>query len=544
MLSQAHFTESPNGILNGLRHLTYSSPIYNYTLIGRMPTRLLGTPPELIPGNASDGQAFLTGILRFRGRRNSFSSFDTLPGHMNEDCLAYLHGFNWLADLRQIGSQRARNRVQVLITEWISLYGQWDSLSWRPDVLGARLANWTTHFAFFTADADRKFIEGVFSELGRQSRHLSRSVLHSERGRQRIVALKGLIYAGIALPESDRYLIQGLGHLEFEISHQIYPDGGHISRNPTLLMHIMTNLIEIRETLSAAHIKVPAWLQLTIDRMAPMLRAMRLGDGGLALFNEGIIGEAETIEALLSKANRRKKVLRAAPHSGFHRLAAGKTVLILDAGAPPKLEANKWGHAGGLSFEMSVGKERLIVNCGTARHLGEAWHQVLRTTAAHSTMTVDDVNSAELHRLGGFKRIPSNVYCSRREIDGKTVIEASTDGYGKPFDLIHRRILMMSPNGAAVIGEDQLSGTGGRKYSLRFHLHPNVKATLIQHGKAALLKPRRGPAWKLAVPSGNLKLEDSVYLDGPVRLRRSQQVVVSGRIFGRGATVKWRVHSI
>ena len=526
MLSQAHSTESPNGFLNGLRRLTYSSPIYNYTLIGRMPTRLLGTPPELAPGNAAGGQALLTGSLHFQGCRYSFSSFNNLPDHLNEDCLAYLHSFDWLADVRRVGTIHARNRVQALIAEWISLYENWDSLSWRPDILGTRLANWTTHFAFFIADADQKFKDIAFSELGRQSRHLSRSVLHGEPGRQRIAALKGLIYAGIALPESDRYLIQGLEQLELETARQIYPDGGHISRNPTLLMNIMTYLIEIREALSAAYIKMPGWLPLTIDRMAPMLRAFRLGDGGLALFNEGISGEAEAIEALLAKANGRKKVLYAAPHSGFHRVAAGKTILIMDTGAPPDL------------------KERLIVNCGSARHLGEAWHQALRATAAHSTMTVDDVNSAEVHRLGGFKRIPSNVYCNRREIDGKTVIEASSDGYKKPFDLVHRRMLMMSADGTEVVGEDQLSGLGGRNYALRFHLHPNVKATLIQHGKTALLKPRRGPAWKLAVLNGDLKLEDSVYFDGPVRHRRSQQLVVFGSVRDRGVNVKWCIHSI
>ena len=171
--------------------------------------------------------------------------------------------------------------------------------------------------------------------------------------------------------------------------------------------------------------------------------------------------------------------------------------------------------------------------------MGMSWHQALRSTAAHSTVCVDDVNSAELDVLGGFKRIPKKVNCSRRELGGKAVIDAKTDGYEEILDLIHRRIIMMSSDGSEILGEDQLQGTGGRRYILRFHLHPNVQATLIQHRNAALLKPRRGAGWKFAANNQEILIEDSIYLDGSNRPRRSQQLIVTGELLGRGASIKW-----
>ena len=75
MLSQTMMTENPKGFLSGLLHLTYSNPLYNYTLMGRSPPRLLGTPPELLMGNAATGQAILAGLLPFQGRRYDFTSF-------------------------------------------------------------------------------------------------------------------------------------------------------------------------------------------------------------------------------------------------------------------------------------------------------------------------------------------------------------------------------------------------------------------------------------------------------------------------------------
>ena len=544
MLSQAVATENPNGFLSGLWQLTYRNPIYSYTLLGSTPERLLGTPPEVLNGNASCGQAILAGLSLFQGRRYNFSSFRSLPNQTNNEWLTHIHSFDWLSDLHSVGSSDASIRAQEFITEWIDLYGKWDSFRWRPDILGARLANWTTHFAFFSARANQEFLNIFLFELGRQSRHLSRSVLQGLPGNPRITALKGLIYAGISLPQSENYLVQGMDVLENQSTCQLYPDGGHVSRNPKVQMSFLRDLIGIRAALLTAHYIVPNWLNQAISRMASMLQGMRMGDGGLARFNGAGREEPREIGKLLSKVKLRRKASSAFLHSGFHRLETGKTILIMDAGVPPTRDENKWGHAGTLSFELSVGRERLIVNCGATSFMGEEWRQVLRSTPAHSTVSVDDLNSSQLSTPGKFSRKPINVHCSRREIGGNAVIEARSSGYSEIFDLIHQRIIMMSSDGSEILGEDLFDGPGGRRYVVRFHLHPNVQATVIKHGKAVLLKPRRGSGWKFAANNLPIELEDSIYVDGSVRPRRSHQVVVSGELSGCGASVKWTLTRI
>ena len=157
MLSQAIATENPNGFLSGLWQLTYRNPIYSYTLLGSTPERLLGTPPELLNGNASCGQAILAGLSLFQGRRYKFSSFRDLPNQASEQWLALIHSFKWLSDLHSVGSSDASIRGQALIAQWMDIYNKWDDFCWRPDILGARLANWTTHFAFLSATANQQF---------------------------------------------------------------------------------------------------------------------------------------------------------------------------------------------------------------------------------------------------------------------------------------------------------------------------------------------------------------------------------------------------
>src|SRR3546814_17943091 len=88
---------------------------------------------------------------------------------------------------------------------------------------------------------------------------------------------------------------------------------------------------------------------------------------------------------------------------------------------------------------MSVGKERLIVNCGVSRQGGTAWRQAQRATAAHATATVADTSSAETILEGGLGRRPHDVTVLRQEDGGNIWVEASQDGWGENLGVLHRR---------------------------------------------------------------------------------------------------------
>ena len=188
-------------------------------------------------------------------------------------------------------------------------------------------------------------------------------------------------------------------------------------------------------------------------------------------------------------------------------------------------------------MEMSVGRDRLIVNCGASPAASGEWHDASRSTAAHSTLTVGDMNSAEL-KPAGLGRRPEKVEVQRQEANGAHWLEASHDGYRKPFGVLHRRRLYMADSGEDVRGEDTVEGDVPRAYTLRFHLHPGVTAAVQQEGEAVLLRIPSG-SWRLRAEGAKLSLEESVYLGG-AEPRRAEQVVLSGHADG-AQTVKWAI---
>ena len=70
-----------------------------------------------------------------------------------------------------------------------------------------------------------------------------------------------------------------------ELRRQILPDGGHISRNPDVLVELLLDLLPLNQCFAARGRKSPPQLVEALARLLAMLRFLRLGDGMLARFN-------------------------------------------------------------------------------------------------------------------------------------------------------------------------------------------------------------------------------------------------------------------
>src|SRR5206468_5112912 len=186
-------------------------------------------------------------------------------------------------------------------------------------------------------------------------RHLARVAGWELTGAARLHALKGLIGGSVALGGPEQRILRALRGLERELSTQILPDGGHRSRNPSVQLAVLRDLIDIRAVLRAAQAEIPVPLQQAIERMAPMLRFFRHGDRRLGLFNNSIEEDGVVVDLALTRSETRGHPPPAAPESGFQRLQAGQSLVIVDTGKPPPHGFDGDAHAGTLSFELSQG---------------------------------------------------------------------------------------------------------------------------------------------------------------------------------------------
>jgi len=547
----------PRGLLLGriayrLKRPLLALPFSVRLLPGCRAAQPLTLPPDPWPGDAAQGAAMIQGRFRFGGQ----TLIDPDPvweaSEASEEWLTELHSFAWLRDLRACNGDAARRLARALTSQWINSFGShWREPAWDPLVTGRRLSHWMGQYDFFASSGEIEFRQALLNNAGRQAANLARVLPAGLSGADLILALRGLAIAGACLPGGERWLVRALDLLSRELPQQILADGGHCERSPARHLGVLRDLVDIKSMLHAAGKEPPVELQVAIESMGPTLRLFQHGDGGLTLFNGSQAEVGFKVDMVLRRANARRRPRLSAPQSGFQRIQAGRSLVIVDAGVPASPGLDRYAHAGTLAMEFSVGRERLVVNCGAPGPGagGASLRQAVRATAAHSTLTLAETNSAALatrrHFLGpSLLHRPDMVQCRREEMEGATLLEMQHDGYRLPYGAIHHRRLYLSADGKDLRGEDRIEiidpsqEAAGLPYSIRFHLHPEVKANFLSGG-GVLLRLPKGGGWRLrAAGAEELTLEESIYF-GEGEARHSTQLVLQGHLNEDGMHVKW-----
>ncbi|GBQ28759.1 hypothetical protein AA12717_3045 [Gluconacetobacter sacchari DSM 12717] len=492
--------------------------------LGRVPAAPVHTVRDLWPGDPVAGAQLALGSLTHRGVTRRIGPGRWEDPSYPESFRACLHGFTWLRDLRAVGTDAARLQARALVNDWLA-HPPTDPMMRDCAVTGARLAAWLGHYDFFAASADDGFRHRLMQRLLAEGRTIAALLPPETHDWRALIAFKGLLAAAIAMPDHSGFLSRFMRYLDAELGRQILQDGCHIQRSPEIQLLALRELAEMRAMLNAAQVPLPDSLALALDRMSPVLRAMRHGDGGLALFNGGNAGTVATIEMVLAQSTRSRVVATAMPDGGFIRLQVGRSLLLVDAAPPPPPGFDSQAHAGTLSFEFSVARQRVIVNCGGGQTA--AWQRALRESAAHSLLVLEGRSSSDIGPDGAIQRRPAHVTAEQMGQDGAHWLDLSHDGYHAAFGASWRRRLYLGDGGEDLRGEEIVEGERSQSFDLRFHLHPTVGAEWDAEGQIVVLDVG-GRIWKFRAEGGTLAVEESIYC-GSGKPERTRQIVIHVR---------------
>jgi uncharacterized heparinase superfamily protein len=509
--------------------------------------RLVIAPQDLRTADATRASEIYAGRFAFAGKVvicDRRSPFEMTPP--SDEWAVIMLSFAWLRHLRAADSAITRANARSLIDDWINIQGAWHPLGWRTDILSRRVLFWLCQAPFVLQDADVRFYRRFTRSLTRQVRYLRRTVSETRDGLPRLQAVLALNYAALCLEGQSGALRASTRRLIDELGRQILPDGGHISRNPGTLIELLVDLLPLRQLFSSRNLPPPAALNNAIDRMMPMLRFFRHADGNFAQFNGMGPTPVDLLATVLAYDDARGAPVANAPHSGYQRIDAGKTALIMDTGRPPPLALSQEAHAGCLSFELSWNVHRLVANCGLPSVNKENWRQVARATAAHSTVTFNDTSSCRFLESRAFRHLlfgtpivsgPHDLRVTRTDTPEGAALVTSHDGYANAFGVIHHRALRLSLDGRTLDGEDSFTPAHGEalpaqardEFAVRFHLHPAVKANRLSDGRGVILLLPDRDLWTFASEGQAVEIEESVFLSGPDGPRRTVQIVIYGQ---------------
>jgi uncharacterized heparinase superfamily protein len=326
-----------------------------------------------------------------------------------------------------------------------------------------------------------------------------------------------LQYASLAFCGSEPLREHANGKLCTVINDVILPDGGHVSRNPQALLEVLLNMIPIRDAMMAKREAVPQTLSAAFERMFPMLRMLSHGDRGLGNFQGAGVTDMACIKTILEHDTIAGRPLLSAPHSGYCRISHRSGLLIMDTGLPMEC-------ASPLAIEFSDGPHRIFSNCGMPASASAAWRRAAADIAAHNTVEVATFES-------GVQNVPDAEVMSSPQ---GSLIRCTNNIAGKMGAVSHIRSIFLSHTGTDLRGEDQIFPAASNNparhfdFTIRFHLHPGVKATFNRKGTRIVIMLANRTAWQFMARGGAVSLEDSVFLGDALGPRKTQQIVVRG----------------
>jgi uncharacterized heparinase superfamily protein len=526
----------------------------------------VSSPEPRTIGSFARGRQLAAGNFLFAG--SLVTAQGSTPWELEAPDTAFeqaLHGFAWLDDLAAVGDSASRQAAQRWLWQWIALYGGGRGIGWTPDLTGRRLIRWINHALFMLQGGGESApdSEVFYRSLMQQTRFLSRRWHAAAPGLARFEALTGLIYAGLSLEGLEALADPAIKALARECDIQIDAQGGLPTRNPEELLDVFTLLTWAAAALSDAGRGTPQPHLAAIERIAPTLRTLRHSDGGLARFHGGGRGAEGWLDHALASCGVRTMQAEGLA-MGYARLSGGRTSVIVDASPPPGGAASANAHASTLAFELTSGRRPVIVNCGSGASFGLDWRRAGRATPSHSALVLGGYSSARLDiadKRSGIEALidgPTNVPVELSAVSDGLRFAGGHDGYVLTHGLTHARTLDLTLDGRALAGEDMLLALDeaerrrfdraldrtklkGIGFEIRFHLHPEIDATLDLGGAAVSMALKSGEIWVFRHDATcELTLEPGAYLEATrLKPRATHQIVLTGRAINRATRVRW-----
>lgn len=399
------------------------------------------------------------------------------------------YNLHYFDDLNAAGAERRTDWHRALLQRWIQENRPAEGTPWEPYPTSLRMVNWIKW-----ALSGHELPADVVHSLAIQARWLRKRIETHLRGNHLFSNAKALAFSGAFFEgaEADAWLKQGLDILASEVNEQILPDGGHFERSTMYHALAFEDMLDLLNLTGAYPDLFAPWRESVVGwkdaavRMGRWLAAVCHPDGEISFFNDAAIGIAPAPISLFEYALRLGVPCDAAPRtgvtwlqdSGYVRVQHGYAVMIADVAkiGPDYLPAH--AHADTLSFELSIGRHRVLVNSGTSRYgIGPARDRE-RSTGAHNTVEIDGQNSTEV--WAGFRAARRAYPFDVRVVAGSdhTEVEAAHDGYrrlsGRP---VHRRRWVMKESALTV--EDSIEGTGVHAIRVLLHFGPDFYLTPV-----------------------------------------------------------------
>ena len=209
-----------------------------------------------------------------------------------------------------------------------------------------------------------------------------------------------------------------------------------------------------------------------------------------------------------------------------------------------------------MSFEIISNKKKIICNSGYGKYLSSGFSSLSRSTAAHSTLYINNTSSCRFEKNKTINKMYGNSLIEKLKITKKNytedkdyyLVSASHNGYEKKFGYIHTRSIKILKKEDKIFGEDQLEKTRNNSnpllYFIRFHIYPDTKIVKTKAGNSILISLSNREGWLLRSDTNNFEIDKNIFLGNKSKIINNESIYIAGKINQGKNLIKWSIEKV
>ena len=364
-----------------------------------------------------------------------------------------------------------------------------------------------------------------------------------------MIGCSAIILTGLAYKNNSRYLSFGINLLKKIIKFSFDDNGFPKSRNIRQLIFYLKYFVLIREWLKESQTDIPEYINETIYYLGQSYALICQDLNQNILFNGNHIAYNGDFENYLRRFGYKFKN-ETNEVGGYVVLKNKKVALVMDVGEPPEKKFSTDYQSGALSFEIIIDSKKLISNSGYFQNYKHQLNNLSKSTAAQSTMIIDNNSSCNFKKESnqksiieqGLKIIKKSIIFEKNYWS----IKSAHDGYNKKYGVIHERQIEFFTEKNKFIGTDKLKKKKKIKnfnFEIRFHLEPDVKVMKTQDEKSIFIELDK-EAWKFVCEDHSVNIETGLYFGNKNSYTENKNIFISGMTQSENQTIKWELIKI
>ena len=519
--------------LNEIKKLYLTSSLYNKK-ISNIQSKSLIYKPTL---------SILSCLIKYDKTKNRIEDLDLNSFWKKENLTnknyKKLHSFYWLFTI----DLKSSNKItQSVIEKWIDKFQNYNSNNWQVDTLSKRIISWVANSKITYEGSENSYKNKFDKLINKQINHLINEISKSKTVDNKMLGCTAIVMGGLSY-NNEKFLSYGLGLLKKIISSSFDNNYFPKSRSIRQLAFYLKYFILIRELLKESSNEIPEYLDEIIFYLGKSYDLL-LGTEESFLFNGNHVLDLKEFKKYLSLHRYRFK--NDGNEAGGYVLLQNKnSILCMDIGSAPNKKFSENFQSGTLSFEFIHKGEKLICNSGYFQDYKNKLNLISKSTAAHSTLIIDDKSTCSFNIMGNKQSFLNNlIKTSNKNIVYKKdfwIISGSHDGYLKKYGIIHQRTLKFYTENFKILGKDKLikkKNFKQSKFEIRFHFIPGTKLTKTQDNKTVLIELNHS-GWKFYSDHGSINIENGLYFGNKNSSDENQNICISGLSRSDDQEVEW-----